>query len=84
MLNYISQPKASREQPKSTLYLKLKKRKIVKNWEPFGFLKLQSVAKYEKMKGDPFGDIEKFTKRPRKLLKCPSVKKAKRETLWDF
>ena len=44
----------SRERPKSALYLRLK---IVKG-DPLDFVKLQSVAKYEKkMKGGPLGDF---------------------------
>ena len=50
-------------------------------------MKLQLVAKYEKIEGGPFGDLKKI---PQKLYEkvifeqCPSVEKCKRGTLWDF
>ena len=45
-------------------------------------MKLQLVAKNEKKKGGPFGDIKKFFEM--RFLKCQSAEKCKRGTLCDF
>ena len=44
----------SRERPKSALYLRLK---ICKREDPLGFVELQLVAKYEKLKGGLLGEF---------------------------
>ena len=49
-----------RERLKSALYLRLKKRKNfnLQNGDPFDFLEIQFVAKYQKkIEGGPSGDI---------------------------
>ena len=52
-----------------------------------GFVKLQLVAKYEKIKGGPLGDFKKF---PRKILKVRFLnsftvpKNVIEGTLWNF
>ena len=73
----------SRERPKSALYLRLK---IVKEVSS-GFVKLQLVAKYEKIEVEPSGDLKKFPKKIFKLRFLNSVtvpKNVKGGTLWDF
>ena len=49
----------SRERPKSALYLRLKNVK----GDPSDFVKLQLVAKHEKIEGGPFGDFKNFPKK---------------------
>ena len=34
-----------------------------KRGDPLGFLKIQFVAKYQKIEGGPFGDIKKLSKK---------------------
>ena len=48
-----------RERPKSALNLRLEKRKVFKieKGDLLGFLKLQFVAKHEKIEGAPFENI---------------------------
>ena len=63
-----------RERLKSALYLRLKKGKAqsfenCERVDPFGFLKIQFVAKYlKKIEGGPFGDIKKRHQKIRKIF----------------
>ena len=54
-----------RERLKSALYLCLKERKVFKivKGGPFVLFESPVVAKYQKMKGVHFGDIEKVSKK---------------------
>ena len=45
---------------------------------PLEFLKIQFVAKYQKMKEGPFGDIKKFRKKSHKAEKGGEVSYAKK------
>ena len=86
-------PKTRRERLKSALYLRLKKAQFLNflRGDPFDFLKIQSVAKYQKVEGGPFGDIlkklEKFSKKKRKmrfLKQSHSAEKLERGDLLGF
>ena len=78
----------SRERPKSALCLGLKKRNAFEICKmafvkPLGFLKLQFVAKYEKIEGDPLETLKIFQK-IENIEHCHSAENCKRGTLCFF
>ena len=57
-----------------------------KRGNPLGFLKIQFVAKYQKIEGGPFGDIKKLSKKKRKMIILNSLIMTKNVEgdLWAF
>ena len=72
---------------KNTRFEKSHNAENCKKNDPLRFYNNQSVAKYQKIEGGPFGDFTKMSKKKRKMriLNSPIVpKNLKERTPWDF